>query len=110
LSLFSQYIQERTNKFVLEYETGFGVYSYPNSTTVYLEDIYVMPEYRKNGIASIIANDIATLAKDKGCNKMIGSVVPSAKNSTSSLQVLLSYGMHLDSATNDYILFSKDLI
>jgi GNAT superfamily N-acetyltransferase len=77
---------------------------------VYLEDIYILPEYRKNSIASTIANEIASLAKAKGCTRMLGSVIPTANNSTDSLKVLMAYGMKLDSCTNNFILLSKGIV
>lgn len=109
LSLYSRYIEERTNKSVLETETGFATYSFPDPTTVYLEDIYILPEYRKKSQASVLADEIADLAKAKGCTKMLGSVVPTANNSTDSLKILIAYGMKLDSCTNNFILLSKGI-
>ena len=56
-----------------------------------------------------MADEIAKIAKKEGCTKMLGSVVPSAKNSTISLKVLLAYGMTLQSSTNDFIIFEKEI-
>jgi len=109
LSLYSQYITERTDRLVLETDKGFAVYAYLPDNTVYIEDIYISPEYRKQGLASEFANKIANIAKTKGCTRMIGSVVPSAKASTESLKVLLAYGMKLASSTNNFITLSKDI-
>ncbi|XP_006899195.1 PREDICTED: diamine acetyltransferase 2 [Elephantulus edwardii] len=50
---------------------GFGLYYLIYSTwkgrSVYLEDIYVMPEYRGQGIGSRIIKKVAEVALDKGC-------------------------------------------
>ena len=107
-SLYAQYIKERLNKNIIETEDAFVVYSYENDH-VYIEDIYVIPEHRKSGIASILANMIADEAKEKGIKKMLGSVVPSANGSTSSVKVLLAYGMKVKSSINDFIVFEKEL-
>ncbi len=109
MSLYFKYLKEKTDKLILEVETGFAIYSYPDEHTVYIEDLYILPEWRKSSHASLIANEIADLARAKGCTKMLGSVIPSTKNSTASLSVLISYGMKLDSATNNFILMSKGL-
>ncbi len=77
--------------------------------TVYIVDIFVEKGARGDKIASEMADQIGKEAKAKGCMTMIGSVVPSMKNSTISLKVLLGYGMVLDSASNDFIIFRKDL-
>lgn len=110
MSLYGQYIKERTNKHILENDNGFVVYSYPQPQVVYIEDIFVNSDNRSNHLATEMANQVIAEAKDKGCIKALGSVVPSANNSTISLKVLLAYGMSLDSATNDFILFKKDLV
>lgn len=109
LSLYKQYTEERTDKFVLETDKGFALYSFPDEKTVYIEDIYTSPDNRFRHTATDLANEISSLAKSKGCTRMLGSVIPTAKNSTESLKVLLAYGMELNSSTNNFILFSKDI-
>lgn len=106
MSLFAEYIKERTDKDILENDKGFATYYFINDSC-YIEDIYVKPEFRQSGEASNLANEIVKIAKDKQCNRLIGSVVPSAKGSTSSLKVLLAYGFQLDSSLNDFIVMSK---
>jgi len=106
--MYSDYLTEYTDKLVLETDKGFATYSYHNDT-VYLENIYVKPEHRQKHEASALANRIAMIARGKGCTKMVGSVVPSAKNSTISLKVLLGYGMQLTSAGPDIIYFQRTI-
>jgi GNAT superfamily N-acetyltransferase len=109
LSLYSQYILERTDRLILETEYGFATYVYLPDNTVYIEDIFVLPEYRKKGIASQFADEIVELARNKGCKKVIGSVVPSAKTSTDSMKTLLAYGMKIESSVNNFITLSKEI-
>ncbi|XP_077021974.1 thialysine N-epsilon-acetyltransferase isoform X1 [Tamandua tetradactyla] len=51
---------------------GFGLYYFIYSTwkgrSVYLEDIYVKPEYRGQGIGSKIIKKVAEVGLDKGCS------------------------------------------
>lgn len=109
-SLYSRYLQERTEDHIVETEQGFASYRIVNEgKSAYIIDIYVVPETRKAGVASTLADTIAGLAKSKGCTELLGSVVPSAKGSTSSLKVLLGYGMTLKSSSNDFIVFSKEI-
>lgn len=107
-SLYGKYIAEREGKYIIERAEGFATYSFL-PTGVYIENIYVLPEFRQSKIASTMADEIAQNAKKWGLSKMFGSVRPSAKGSTESLKVLLSYGMQLDSATNDAIFFVKEI-
>jgi predicted GNAT family acetyltransferase len=109
MSYYADYVHERTNDSVLETEKGFATYRFLDQKTVYIVDIFVAPKHRKQHAASDLADDVVKIAKDRGCTKLLGSVVPSTKGSTRSLCVLLGYGMTLDSSTNDLILFSKEI-
>ena len=109
MSLYSSYLLERTNDRILETESGFASYRYISEKTVYIIDIYVVPEMRKSGLASTFANAIAAEAKAKGCVEMLGTVNPTAKNSTASLQVLFAYGMKLHSSSENVIVCKKDI-
>lgn len=109
-SLYAKYILERTNDSIIETDYGFATYRYlDGGMTVYIVDIFVLEDHRKDGWASFMADEIVKEAKEKGAITLIGSVVPSVKNSTTSLRVLLGYGMTLGSATNDLIVFRKDI-
>ena len=110
MSLYAKYLTERTNDRILEINHGFATYRMlPEQKVVYIVDIFVDSDFRKAGSAAQMADEIAKTAKKEGCTKMLGSVVPSAKNSTISLKVLLAYGMTLQSSTNDFILFEKEI-
>lgn len=109
MSLYANYVRERTEDQIIENDVGFATYRYLNEKQVYIVDIYVLPEHRKLGDASAIADSICKDAKQRGCTELIGSVVPSAKGSTESLKVLLAYGMRLQSSAQDLILFKKDI-
>ena len=112
-SLYAKYILERTNDLILETDIGFLTYRFldekDGSKSLYIIDIYVLPEFRKRYIASELADSVCEKAKAEGCNKVYGTVVPSAKGSTTSLQVLLNYGMTVHSSSPDLIVMKKDL-
>lgn len=109
MSFYADYINERTNDKIIESSEGFVTYRYIDNLTVYIADIYIVPSARKSGAAGQLADMVAKEARDGGYTEMLGTVVPSAKNSTTSLKVLLGYGMSLKSATQDLIIFRKDL-
>ncbi len=59
---------------------GFALYFYNFSTFVgkrgiYLEDIYVEPEYRGRGIGSALLKRLARIAKEQDCGRMEWSVL-----------------------------------
>lgn len=93
---------------VFETEDGFAVYIISDQVC-YIKEIYIKPEVRVQKKASDIANAIEAIAREKGCLKLLGTVVPSAKHSTQSLKVLLAYGFKLQSSQNDLIWFEKEI-
>lgn len=109
MSLYADYLKERTLDEIIEDENGFATYRFPDEKTVYIIDIYTKPNSRRLNAARDKADYIVGMARKKGCTKVIGSVIPSTKGSTTSLKVLLGYGMKLDSSTNDFIVFSKEI-
>ena len=109
MSLYSQYISERSNEGVIESDRGFATFKRVDEKTMYIIDIYVVPEHRKFSNAKKMADFIAECAKRDGCTRLLGSVVPSTNNATDSIKVLIAYGMSLLSSSDDLIMFGKDL-
>lgn len=109
MSLYAEYIREQTYGDIIETDIGFATYVFIDSETCYIKDIYVRPEFRMVHAASDISAIIEDIARANGCKRLLGSVVPSTKNSTRSLKVLLAYGFQLLSSSNDIIYFQKDL-
>ena len=110
MSFYADYLKERTEDRIIETKVGFATYRFPaDGKTVYIIDIYVAPDHRKQGVASSIADQVVAIAKQRGCTRLLGTVVPSNKGSTASLKVLLGYGMWLQSSTADLIVFEKDI-
>lgn len=108
-SLYAHYLAERTDDRMLETEQGFVIYRFLEDKRCYIIDIFVVPACRQSGAATSLANKVVDIAKAKGCIELLGTVRPSAKSSTTSLAVLLGYGMQLHSATQDCIVFRKDI-
>ena len=59
---------------------GFAVFFHTFSTFVgrpglYLEDLYVEPEYRKRGVGRAILAHLAKLARDRGCGRFEWAVL-----------------------------------
>ena len=110
MSLFGSYIKEIHDKNIIEDEYGFATYFTAfNNEYMYIEDIYVVPEKRKDGCASKYADKIAEIAKEKGIKKLLGSVNLSIKNPTASTKVLLAYGFKILEADSTIIYFYKEL-
>lgn len=110
LSLYADYLLERTGDKIVETDFGFATYRHLiDQKSTYIVDIYVIPKFRREKLASSLADHIAKEAKDMGHEKLLGSVVPSTNGSNESLKALLGYGMKLKSSSNDFIIFEKEL-
>lgn len=107
-SLYAQYIQEREGFEIIEDELGFATYII-SGDECYIRDIYVLPEYRKINIASSYSDQIAKIAKEKGCKVLTGTVFPSAKGSTESLMAVIKSGFKIANSTNEKIILIKEL-
>lgn len=110
MSLYADYVKERTDDHILEGTNGFATYRYlSDGKTVYIIDIYTAPGGRQMGMAAALADLICQEARAKGCTELLGTVVPSTKGSTTSIQVLIGYGMKLKGSSDNLIVFRKDL-
>ncbi len=95
------------------YETdkGFATYKLEPRGECYIREIYVLPDFRKTGEASRMADAIVSEAKEQGCTVLSGSVCPNTSDPTYRMRVLLGYGMRfysVDKATG-LMYFIKDI-
>jgi GNAT superfamily N-acetyltransferase len=59
---------------------GFGLFFHTYSTFLtqpglYLEDVFVLPEYRRQGIGKALMTNVAKIAFDRGCGRLEWSVL-----------------------------------
>ena len=110
MSLYADYLTERTDDKILEREFGFVTYRHmPEQLQTYIIDIYIKPDLRGSLFGTSLADEVVKEARSLGHTKIIGSVVPTSKNSTESLKALLAYGMRLQSSGQNYIIMEKDI-
>lgn len=112
MSMYGDYIKEHRGDGIVENSNGFATYRFlewQDKMCVYIVDIFVVPSQRKSNVASNLADEITEIGKKNHCSLLLGTVVPSANNSTESLKVLLGYGMKLKEASIDLITFIKEI-
>jgi len=107
--MYGDYIKEKLGDEIIENNFGFITYRYLNVEQCYIVDIYVKPQYREGRVATDLANLVLEEAKNFGCKELLGTVVPSSKDSTISLKVLLGYGMKLKQSLDNLIIFGKEI-
>jgi GNAT superfamily N-acetyltransferase len=109
MSLLADYFKEKDHKEIIESEKGFATYYFLDEGC-YVQDIYVSPEYRNQGIAKKMLDEISEIATKKGYKSLYGSCCPSMKDSTSSLKAAFAYGFELDSSASNFIVYKKGLV
>lgn len=108
-SLYGKYIEERAGRHIVEKEHGFATYQYMTDNLVYIQDIYVEPEYRKSKLATQIADEIVDQAVKDGKRYLLGSVDLAAIGADVSKQVLKSYGMSVYLESGSIIFYIKEI-
>ncbi len=108
LSHYGRYIYEREGKSIIENEKGFVTYIFAKDF-VYMEDIYVAPEFRRSGATYEFVEKVAEQARLKGYNKLVGTVKPTANGATTSLKGMLAHGFEVDSCDGTLIWFKKEI-
>lgn len=109
MSLYGDYIKEREGYDIVENEKGFATFSV-QGVECYLRDLYVRPEFRKEGVASALADEVQKRAKDMGATILVGSVCSGMNGANESIKVLQAYGMKLCGTNNDFIYFNKEIL
>lgn len=108
MSQYKRYTEERSDSKIIEDKHGFIKYRIVENG-VYIEDIFIEKEFRKSQKASKLADEVCEIAKKSGYKIVFGSVCTDAKGSTTSIKVLLGYGMEVHSASNNMIYFKKSI-
>ncbi len=108
MSLFAQYVNELTGGHVLEWSQGFIWYEIAGEEC-YAREVFVEPVARGTGLVRDMEAELIRIAKEAGCKRLAGSVIPSNANSTDSLKMMLAMGYKLRAATPNFISFVKDL-
>jgi GNAT superfamily N-acetyltransferase len=107
-SLFSQFAKEYHKREVLEYEHGFASYEILGDSC-YVADIFVEKEWRREGVATELLCEIEAIAKEKNCNWLLGSVIPSYQGSSDSMHAALWYGFKIQKSHENFIWLIKEI-
>ena len=113
MNKYARYLKELKGYEMYEDEDGFVTYGIMQDSEhkfMYIEDIYVVPEKRKNNIASKYADKVLEQAKAQNCTALLGSVVPALRpDSHYRMLVLLGYGFKLHSSQDNIVYFYKEI-
>lgn len=108
-SLYAMYIKERENKEIIESDKGFVTYKFFDNGECYIQDIYVIPSERKTGLSTKMTDEVAQIAKEKGCNALLGSICIDDKAASKNMQIWLNYGFKIHKNMGPMIYLRKDI-
>ena len=106
MKMYAAYIAEREEKLVLQKDWGFATYKIKQDY-IYVEDMYIKPEYRKSHKGSNLVAKLCQIAIDKGLNQLMTTVDLRANNPEVGLKAALSYGFKPYSCEQDIIQLVK---
>jgi diamine N-acetyltransferase len=67
---FHGFVAETTDHKIIGYATWFFCYYTWSGKSVYLDDLYVQPDYRGKGIGSKLIHKVIDMAKENKCHKV----------------------------------------
>lgn len=67
---FQCFVAETPNNEIVGYTTYFYCYYTWTGKSLYLDDLYIRPDFRGNGIGTLLINRIIEYAKENMCNKL----------------------------------------
>lgn len=67
---FNCFVVENSKEEIIAFASYFFCYFTWQGKSLYLDDLYVKPAYRSEGLGSELINRLIQLAKDSGCHRM----------------------------------------
>lgn len=93
----------------IETPVGFALYKRVADDAVWLADVFVVPEARRSGAGSHLADQVCDVAREMKCKYVLTSVDPTAPGATVSMMAILSYGFNVFGNDGRLVLFKKEL-
>lgn len=108
MTLYARYLAEREDFSVIESDLGFASFKVLGDT-IYLRDIYVLPEHRRMNVAARLADEVCDVGRIYKCKTLTGSVDPKLASAAESMQALLGYGLRPIGIQGTLVIFEKEL-
>lgn len=109
MSMYKDYVENQLpNRFVHETDKGFITY-HVNGDECRLEEIYVKPEFRRQGVAKELRDFASVDGKERGATYIKGSIIIGTNMAEESCMAMLKYGYKFWYAEGVIVMFKKDL-
>lgn len=77
--------------------------------SVYLVDIFVAPDFRKQGVASALADRVAARGKARGAKRLIGTVDVRNETRTDAIKAILASGFSFSHVDGQMLVFTREI-
>lgn len=109
MSMYKDYVENQSgNRFVFETDFGFITYNY-QEYFLRIEEVYVKPEARRQGNASLFYEMMDELAKERELKTVQGTIIIGTNGSEESLLCFLKNGFKLQYTKGVMIFLIKEL-
>lgn len=105
---YRKYIKEREDLNLYEDEKGFFTYKEDRGTFL-VSELFVLPEFRTNGVGNEYARKIEELAKEHGCKTIVCTTCIDANNWEQSHKYIKSNGYHEVLVEGTMVYYKKEL-
>ncbi len=105
---YPEYLQEYKNHEYVENEYGFATFELTPDAII-IGDVYVRPDYRKQGFATEIITDVCAIGRKQGCKHIVATIYMGYAGKEISLLAALKFGVKIISAGADKIIVAKEL-
>lgn len=100
--MYQQYLSDKNGETLIVKDQGFFTYLRVGNE-LWVNDIYVSPEYRRNGIAKEFIGELGVIAKKLDCKFLIGRIDINHKDHAQALMFHMGVGAHVVKAENNQI-------
>lgn len=108
MSHWAEYVKERFGWDAIESVDGTIIYSIQPPYAC-IHDLYVPKEKRMHKVASVLADQVARLGKDKGCTHLWSQVATGSRNASEALAINLAYGLKVTASDTQGIILMKEI-
>lgn len=93
---------EYNNSHYKFYSHGFFKYSLESESTMFIEDIYLMPEFRGTPVSSIMLSNFTDYIKETGVIFIYGYVMKASKLHKKRLDTFNKWGLNITNETDTH--------
>lgn len=108
LNKYAQYIKEREDLELYEDDKGFFTYKEEDGV-FFVSELFVLPEFRENGVGNDYSSKIDELAKEHGCDTIVCTTCFDASNWEQSHKYIKSNGYYEVNVIGPMVYYKKEL-